>query len=85
MLFYMAEKEAFEFMEGIHSLKEWASFGFNAVYFEGHKYYDNCNFDGTPISDAQNEEAGELACIYKDYDDDGHLIVHLAKLDDNHD
>lgn len=82
MKFYQAEMEAFDFMKGYHTLKEWANYGFNKVVYDGHEYWDGHNFDGTPISDAQDEEAGLLTWDYKDYDMDGYMYVVLKRVKD---
>ena len=59
-----------------------ASYGFNKVIYNGHEYWDGANFDGTPISDAQDEEAGLLTWDYKDYDEDGYMFVVLKRVKD---
>ena len=80
MLFYQAEREAFDFMKGYHTLKEWASYGFNKVIYNGHEFWDGHNFDGTRISDEQNEEAGLLELDMYDYDEDGYMYIFLSKV-----
>lgn len=82
MKFYEAEMEAFNFMKGYHTLKEWAEYGFNKVIYNGHSYWDGHNFDGTEISDEQNEEAGLLTWTYKDYDEDGYMFLELERAED---
>ena len=82
MKFYQAEMEAFDFMKGYHTLKEWANYGFNKVVYDGHDFWDGNNFDGTPISDEQDEEAGLLTWDYKDYDEDGYMYVVLKRVKD---
>ena len=81
MKFYQAEMEAFDFMKGYHTLKEWASYGFNKVVYNGHEFWDGCNFDGTPITDEQDDEAGLLTWDYKDYDEDGYMYVILKQVE----
>lgn len=80
--FYQAEMEVFDFMKGYHTLKEWANSGINKVVYNGHEFWDGHNFDGTPITDEQNNEAGLLMWDYKDYDEDGYMYVVLEKVED---
>ena len=82
MKFYQAEMEAFDYMKGYHTLKEWANYGYNKVVYDGHEFWDGNNFDGTPISEEQNEEAGLLKWDIYDYDDDGYMYVELVKAKD---
>lgn len=82
MKFYQAEMEAFDFMKGYHTLKEWASYGFNLVKYNGADYYDGLK-DGTePIADEENEKAGLLTWDYYDYDDDGFMYVVLKQIEE---
>lgn len=68
MRFYMAEKEANDFLKGFHTLKEWANFGFNKVRYNGEWYYDGCHgSNGKRITDKENEEAGLLDWVERDW------------------
>lgn len=79
MKYYMAELDAHNFMKGWHTLKEWSAFGFNKCIYDGREFWDGCWFDGTRITDDENEEIGELELDYFDYDDDNFMYVVLKK------
>lgn len=83
MRFYQAEMEAFNFMKGYHTLKEWANYGYNKVIFNGETYWDGLHADGRRITDAENEQAGLLKWDTYDYDDDGYMYVELVRADEN--
>lgn len=80
MKFYQAEMEAFDFMKGYHTLKEWASYGFNKVIYDGHEYWDGLKDGLHKITEEENKEAGLLTWDYKDYDDDGYMYLVLNKV-----
>lgn len=80
MKFYQAEMEAFDFMKGYHTLKEWASYGFNKVLYDGREYWDGYRDGDHRITDKENEEAGLLTWDYKDYDEDGYMYVVLKQV-----
>lgn len=80
MRFYLAEKEAHDFMKGYHTLKEWANFGFNKVIYNNEAYYDGCHADGKRITDKENEEAGLLDWVERDWDADGYMYLVLEKV-----
>lgn len=82
MKFYQAEMEAFDFMKGYHTLKEWAEYGFNKVIYDERSFWDGANSDGTPISKEQNEEAGLLMWDTYDHDTDGYMYVVLTKVEE---
>lgn len=76
MKFYQAEMEAIEFMNGYHTLTEWARFGFNKVVLDGVAYYD-----GLKEGVGKFEETGELYdWESKDWDEDGYMYLTLRKV-----
>lgn len=77
MKFYQAEMEAFDFMKGYHTLKEWANYGYNKVIYDGNAYYDGLREGNYKITDEENEKAGLLMWDTYDYDDDGYMYVEL--------
>lgn len=79
MKLYVSEMDGQDMAKGYHSLKEWASFGFNKVAFNGHEYWDGNNFDGTPISEEQDSECGLLEMDYWDTDEDGYKYIALKE------
>lgn len=83
MKFYQAEMEAFDFMKGYHTLKEWANYGFNKVVYDGHEYWDGLRNDNDGqhrITDEDDKKAGLLAWDIYDYDDDGFMYVVLRQV-----
>lgn len=80
MKFYQAEMEANEFMKGYHTLREWASFGFNRVVYNNTDYYDGKRDGYRNITDKENEEAGLLTWCYRDLDEDGYMYLELEKV-----
>lgn len=82
MKFYQAEMEAFDFMKGHHTLKEWASYGFNKVVYNGAVYYDGLKDGYGKITEEENEEAGLLTWSYKDYDEDGYMFLVLKRVEE---
>lgn len=82
MKFYQAEMEAFDFMKGYHNLKEWASYGFNKVVYNGTAYYDGLKDGYGKITEEENEEAGLLTWDYKDYDEDGYMFLVLKRVEE---
>lgn len=80
MKFYQAEMEAFDFMKGYHTLKEWASYGFNKVVYDGHEFWDGLRDGLHKITEEENKEAGLLTWDYKDYDEDGYMYVVLKQV-----
>lgn len=80
MKFYQAEMEAFDFMKGYHTLKEWASYGFNLVLYNGREYWDGYRDGNHRITDEENDKAGLLTWDYKDYDEDGYMFVVLKQV-----
>lgn len=81
--FYNMEMDAEELYKGYHTLKEWDSFGFNKIVIDGHEFWDGNNFDGTPITDEQDEEYGLLEYSYEDTDADGYKYIVLKKVKEN--
>ena len=80
MKFYQAEMEAFDFMKGYHTLKEWANYGFNKVVYNDTPYWDGLKDGLHKITDKENDEAGLLTWDYKDYDEDGYMYVVLKRV-----
>lgn len=80
MKFYQAEMEAFDFMKGYHTLKEWANYGFNKVVYNDISYWDGLKDGLHKITDKENDEAGLLTWDYKDYDEDGYMYVVLKRV-----
>lgn len=80
MKFYQAEMEAFDFMKGYHTLKEWANYGFNKVIYNDVGYWDGLRDGQYKITEQENEEAGLLTWDYKDYDEDGFMFVVIKKV-----
>lgn len=79
MKFYQAEMEALDFMKGYHTLKEWASYGFNKVVYNGSDYYDGLKDGQYEITEEENDKAGLLTWEYRDYDEDGYMYLVLEK------
>lgn len=79
MKFYQAEMEAFDFMKGYHTLREWASYGFNKVIYNHHAYYDGMRDGQYKITDEENDEAGLLTWVERDIDEDGYIFLTLEK------
>lgn len=79
MKFYQAEMEAFDFMKGYHTLKEWASYGFNKVIYNHQSYYDGMRDGMYKITDEENKEAGLLTWVERDLDEDGYMFLTLEK------
>lgn len=80
MKFYQAEMEALDFMKGYHTLREWASYGFNKVIYDHHEYYDGMRDGQYKITDEENDGVGLLTWDYKDYDEDGYMYVVLKQV-----
>lgn len=74
MKFYMAEMDAHEFMDGVHTLKEWADYGFNCVVYDWKSYYDGL------LNGCENfEDVENLELDYQDFDEDGYIKIFLRK------
>lgn len=80
MKFYQAEMEAFDFMKGYHTLKEWAEYGFNKVVYNDTPYWDGLREGNYKITEEENTKAGTLTWDYKDYDEDGYMYVVLKQV-----
>lgn len=81
MKFYQAEMEAHDFMKGDHTLREWASYGFNKVAYNDNVYYDGMRDGNFKITDKENDEAGLLTWTQMDFDEDGFIYLVLDKVE----
>lgn len=79
MKFYQAEMEAFDFMKGYHTLREWANYGFNKIQYNEHEYWDGLRDGQYEITEEENDKAGLLTWEYRDYDEDGYMYLVLEK------
>ena len=80
--FYTMEMDNEDFCKGVHTLKEWADYGFNKVRYNGKSYWDGMEEGETPITHEQDEEYGLLEMDCWDTDEDGYKYIVLEKVEE---